>query len=228
MLLKYYQKIDDALSYLLSSVSNEKKLIRNIFKKKNIIYVDIGTNEGNFIDFLNSFCNFRKIICFEPIKELTDKIDIKKYSNKILIYNVALSNKNGIKNFYQYSISSQSSLYRQRNLFKSLKKLKRKFKVKTIKFDDKFKNYKNIDFCKIDVQGEEWNVLLGMKKSLVNKKIKLIKIEISFIERYKGSKPNFISIVNYLYKFGYYLFSISKIKYLENRILFIDAYFQIK
>ena len=228
MLLKYYQKIDDALSYLLSSVSNEKKLIRNIFKKKNIIYVDIGTNEGNFLDFLNSFCNFRKIICFEPIKELTDKIDIKKYSNKILIYNVALSNKNGIKNFYQYSISSQSSLYRQRNLFKSLKKLKRKFKVKTIKFDDKFKNYKNIDFCKIDVQGEEWNVLLGMKKSLVNKKIKLIKIEISFIERYKGSKPNFISIVNYLYKFGYYLFSISKIKYLENRILFIDAYFQIK
>ena len=228
MLLKYYQKIDDALSYLLSSVSNEKKLIRNIFKKKNIIYVDIGTNEGNFLDFLNSFCNFRKIICFEPIKELTDKIDIKKYSNKILIYNVALSNKNGIKNFYQYGISSQSSLYRQRNLFKSLKKLKRKFKVKTIKFDDKFKNYKNIDFCKIDVQGEEWNVLLGMKKSLVNKKIKLIKIEISFIERYKGSKPNFISIVNYLYKFGYYLFSISKIKYLENRILFIDAYFQIK
>ena len=228
MFLKYYQKIDDVISHLLSSVSNEKKLIQNIFKKKNIIYVDIGTNEGNFLDFLSSFCNFKKIICFEPIKELTDKIDIKKYSNKILIYNIALSNKNSIKNFYQYDISSQSSLYQQNNLFKSLKKIKKKFKVKTIKFDDKFKNYRNIDFCKIDVQGEELNVLQGMKKNLINKKIKLIKIEISFIERYRGSKSNFLSIINYLSKFGYYLISISKIKYLKNKILLMDAYFQIK
>ena len=228
MFLKYYQKIDDAVSYLFSSVSNEKKLIQNIFKKKNIVYVDIGTNEGNFLDFLSSFCNFKKIICFEPIKELTDKIDIKKYPNKILIYNIALSNNNSIKNFYQYAISSQSSLYQQNNLFQSLKKLKKKFRVKTIKFDDKFKNYRNIDFCKIDVQGEELNVLQGMKKNLINKKIKLIKIEISFIERYRGSKSNFLSIINYLSKFGYYLISISKIKYLKNKILLMDAYFQIK
>ena len=228
MFLKYYQKIDDAVSYLFSSVSNEKKLIQNIFKKKNIVYVDIGTNEGNFLDFLSSFCNFKKIICFEPIKELTDKIDIKKYPNKILIHNIALSNNNSIKNFYQYAISSQSSLYQQNNLFQSLKKLKKKFRVKTIKFDDKFKNYRNIDFCKIDVQGEELNVLQGMKKNLINKKIKLIKIEISFIERYRGSKSNFLSIINYLSKFGYYLISISKIKYLKNKILLMDAYFQIK
>ena len=228
MLLKYYQKIDDAFSYLFSSVSNEKKLIQNIFKKKNIVYVDVGTNEGNFLNFLSSFCNFKKIICFEPIQELTDKIDIKQYPNKILIYNVALSNNNSVKNFYQYGISSQSSLYKQNNLFKSLKKLKKKLKIKTVKFDDKFNDHKNIDFCKIDVQGEELNVLQGMKKNLINKKIKLIKIEISFIERYRGSKPNFLSIINYLSKFDYYLISISKIKYLKNKILLMDAYFQIK
>ena len=207
MFLKYYQKIDDALSYLFSSVSNEKKLIQNIFKTKNIVYVDVGTNEGNFLDFLSSFCNFKKIICFEPIKELTDKIDTKKYSNKILILNIALSNNNSIKNFYQYDISSQSSLYQQNNLFN---------------------DHRNIDFCKIDVQGEELNVLKGMKKNLTNKTITLIKIEISFIERYRGSKSNFLSIINYLSKFGYYLISISKIKYLKNEILLMDAYFQIK
>ena len=228
MFLKYYQKIDDALSYLLSSVSSEKKLIQNIFKKKSIVYVDIGTNEGNFLYFLNSFCNFKKIICFEPIKELTDKIDIKKYSNNILIYNIALSNNKSIKNLYQYNISSQSSLYQQNNLFKSLKKLKKKFKVKTIKFDDKFNNHQNIDFCKIDVQGEELNVLRGMKKNLINKKVKLIKIEILFIEKFRGPKSNFLSIINYLARFGYHLISISKIKYLKNKILAMDAYFQIK
>ena len=72
------------------------------------------------------------------------------------------------------------------------------------------------------------NVLKGMKKNLINKKITLIKIEISFIERYRGSKSNFLSIINYLSKFGYYLISISKIKYLKNEILLMDAYFQIK
>ena len=138
MFLKYYQKIDDALSYLFSSVSNEKKLIQNIFKKKYIVFVDVGTNEGNFLNFLSSFCNFKKIICFEPIQELTDKIDIKKYSNKILIYNIALSNKKSTKSLYQYNISSQSSLYKQNNLFKSLKKLKKKIKIKTISEVDNF------------------------------------------------------------------------------------------
>ena len=57
-MIKYYQKIDDVISHLLSSVSNEKKLIQNIFKKKNTIYADIGTNEGNFLDFLKASSDF--------------------------------------------------------------------------------------------------------------------------------------------------------------------------
>ena len=36
MILKYYQKIDDALSYLFSSVCDEKKLIKSIFGKKKL------------------------------------------------------------------------------------------------------------------------------------------------------------------------------------------------
>ena len=141
-----------------------------IFRRQQRIRLDRTGNQCQHcanlsLDFLSPFCNFKKIICFEPIKELTDKIDTKNYSNKILIHNIALSNNNSIKNFYQYDISSQSSLYQQNNLFKSLKKLKKKIRVKTVKFDDKFNDHRNIDFCKIDVQGEELNVLKGMKKT---------------------------------------------------------------
>ena len=50
--LKYYQKIDDAISYLLSSVSNEKKLLKDFLGQKEITYVDIGTNVGNYLDFV--------------------------------------------------------------------------------------------------------------------------------------------------------------------------------
>ena len=39
MLLKYYQKIDDAISYLFSSVCDEKKFLKkNIWKKKNFLH----------------------------------------------------------------------------------------------------------------------------------------------------------------------------------------------
>ena len=56
MLLKYYQKLDDAISYLISSAVDEKKLLKKILNKKKITVVDIGSNEGNFIDGSLFFC----------------------------------------------------------------------------------------------------------------------------------------------------------------------------
>ena len=87
------------------------------------------------------------------------------------------------------------------------------------------KKNEKIDFCKIDVQGEEVRVLEGMKLNLRKKNIKIIKIEISFIERYIGVRSNFYQIVSFLIKFNYHLVSISKIKYKDNKILLMDAYF---
>ena len=152
----------------------------------------------------------------------------ENYSIVNYVYNYALSNKKGTRTFYQYNISSQSSFYEQNNLFKSLKKLNKKIKIKTIKFDDFFNKNQVIDFCKIDVQGEEMNVLKGMKKNLKNKKIKLLKVELSFIERYQDVKPNFYDIIGFLNKYKYKLISISKIKYRNEKILLMDAFFSLK
>src|SRR5210317_1769179 len=142
MLLKYYQKLDDALSYLFSSVSNEKKLLKTIFGKKKLFYVDVGTNEGNFIEFLFKFLSFRKVICFEPIQELPIKLKNKFNDSNVEIYNYDLSNKDRRQKFYQYEISSQSSIYKQNDTFKSLKNLQKIFKIQTTSFDKKFKNKK--------------------------------------------------------------------------------------
>ena len=225
MLLKFYQKIDEAITYLFSSVSNEKKFLKKIFGNKKIIYIDIGANEGGFLDFLDSIFKFEKIIVFEPIDKLLEKIKSKYFNNKNKFYNLALSNKKSIRKFYEYSISSQSSLYVQNDMFKSLKNLKKISKIKTSTFDEIVNEKKKIDFCKIDVQGEEVNVLKGMRKNLERKKIKLLKIELSFMQRYKQSNKNFNEIVNLLKKNGYDLISISKIKYKDEKILLMDAYF---
>ena len=72
------------------------------------------------------------------------------------------------------------------------------------------------------------NVLNGMKNNLKKNNIKLIKIEISFIQRYLGSKTNFFEIVKLLKKFNYELISISKIKYKNHKILLMDTFFEKK
>ena len=64
-----------------------------------------------------------------------------------------------------------------------------------------------------------------MEKNLKKKNIKLLKIELSFMQRYKQNKSNFIEIVNLLKKNGYDLITISKIKYKDEKILLMDAYF---
>ena len=51
-LLKYYQKLDDAVAYLLSSTISEKKLLKQFFNDKEITFVDIGTNVGNYLNFV--------------------------------------------------------------------------------------------------------------------------------------------------------------------------------
>tara|TARA_Y100000816_G_scaffold212791_1_gene158294 strand:- start:4582 stop:5271 length:690 start_codon:yes stop_codon:yes gene_type:complete len=226
MLLKYYQKLDDAISYLSSSFCDEKKLINSILGKKKIIYVDIGANQGSYINYLSSFLNFKKIYAFEPIIELNQKIKKNNPTLDIKIYNVALSNLNKKRDFFQYKVSSQSSLYKQNNTFKSLMKLDKKIKVQTKKFDSVFNNFKKIDFCKIDVQGEDPNVLRGMKKHLAKKKIRLVKIEIIFISLYINVEPNFYNILEFMKKNEYLLVSVSKIKFKNNKILFMDAFFE--
>ncbi len=228
MFLKYFQKLDDIISYLLASDLNEKKFLKSFFKKKDLVVVDIGSNEGNYLDFLNDIFVLKKIYCFEPINYLSQKLK-KRYSNKnIVVYNLALSNKKKTSNFFEYSISSTSSLYKQNDLYKSLKKIKKIKKVPVNKYDNFFKVNKKIDICKIDVQGEDFKVLQGMQKNLKKRNIKLIKIELSFESFYFNTKENFYDIVFFLKKYNYKLVSISKIKKKNQKLSFMDAYFEYK
>ena len=110
MLLKYYQKIDEAISYLLSSAVDEKKLLERTFNKKKIILVDIGSNEGNFIDFLSDIFLFKKAFCFEPIKELSEKVKKKNILNNMTVSNVALST-GFIPNFLGFNLIVSNLLF---------------------------------------------------------------------------------------------------------------------
>ena len=225
-LLKYYQKIDDAISYLFSSVSNEKRLLKDNLKNREIIYVDIGTNVGNYLEFMKKNFNTKKVFCFEPIESLTKELNPFLNKSRDKIFNIALSDKEKKKTFYIYEIPSQSSFYKKSNTYKSIQKIKKKIKIKTQTFDKIFNKNLKIDFCKIDAQGEDFKILKGMKNNLKKGNIKLLKIEIGFPLHYEKVPNSYLDILNYLKKYNYNLFSITKIKYQNNHILFMDAFFK--
>ena len=226
MILNLFQKVDNAISYLFNNTVNEKKFLKSFFKKKKITYVDIGANVGSYSDLLLNTLNIKKGFLIEPSPDLFTRLN-NRFNSKIFInYNIAFSNFNKKKrSFYEYKLSSQSSLYRQSGI-NSFNDLKEKFYVKTKKFDDVMDHGTFIDLCKIDTQGEELNVLKGMSIFLKKKLIKLIKIEITFFASYKSVKTDYVEIINFMTKYNYKLVTISKIKFDKGRVLFLDAYFE--
>ena len=51
-MLKLFQKIETAVSYILSNSINEKKFLKKKLNKKKIIVIDIGANVGSYLDFI--------------------------------------------------------------------------------------------------------------------------------------------------------------------------------
>jgi len=225
-ILKLYQKIDDALAYLMSSVCNEKKLLKKNIKKREIVYVDIGTNVGNYVEFVNKIFKIKTLYCFEPQIDLIKNLEEITYVKKKFIYPFALSNVEKIKNFYQYDIASQSSFHKQVNNYNSLQKVRKIHKIKTSTFDKVFNKDLKIDFCKVDAQGEDYNILKGMEKNLKKGNIKILKVEVCFTRMYEKTGSSYLDILNFLSKLNYNLISISKIKYVKNELLFMDAFFK--
>jgi len=67
-----------------------------------------------------------------------------------------------------------------------------------------------------------------MKKNLKKGNIKLLKVEVSFPRMNQKISSSYLDIFNFLEKLNYNLISISKIKFINNELLFMDAFFKKK
>lgn len=178
---------------LIDKYFHQKKILfyLKLAKIKISTFIDVGAHKGAYTDLVIKNFNIKKVLMFEPQKQIF-KIIKEKYKKKriVKVYNLAASNENKYQNFYINRHDLTSSLNKldlDNSYLKKKSKLfvKNKFEnlikeicvVKTIKLRDMIKkcSLKKIDLIKIDTEGHELEVLLGLEKYI--KKINVILIE---------------------------------------------------
>jgi FkbM family methyltransferase len=231
LILKTLQSIDNLVTYIFSNLSKENFFLQNFFGKKKITLVDVGANLGGYTDMIIKNIDINEIHIFEPSKKCFEYLKKRFDRKKIYINNKALSNINKMSKFYENEILSQSSLHNTKNRFNSNLKNTDIYKVECLTLDKYFHNQDKkivIDLLKIDAEGEDLKVLEGASKLLKNKKIKLIKIEL--LNSFFGSrnKSNINEIILFLNRYNYYITTITKTKFVDEKLLMMDVYFSNK
>jgi FkbM family methyltransferase len=155
-------------------------------RKLNFDYsLDIGANVGTYSIELSKIS--KKVIAFEPIKKIF-KCTKEYLPKNVILNNFALGNCTKKQKIF-------TPLQKNSNAEYALSSIKNKPKyyvaetITTKKFDIIFKR-KNfldkIDFIKIDTEGYEYEIILGMKQFLKkNNPIFLIEIEKKHNKRFK-------------------------------------------
>ena len=170
-------------------------LKKKIHKNMDVL-IDVGAHHGDTIsEFLKIF-SIKKIYAFEPSKRNFDKLKektkkIKKiFSLEIDINQVGLGQKNdvlilneitdGVSNTFN-SLNLNSTYFKKKKTITTLFGIKKfidnKVPTKIIPLKDFMlqKKINNVDLIKIDTEGFEYNILLGLEDYI--KKIKFILFE---------------------------------------------------
>lgn len=212
------------LNFLDSNLQQKNLDIIKKHLKNNIdVYVDVGAHNGEMIEIISNEFVVNKILAIEPNPDCYLKLKKIKYFKKLLIFNLALSDKKGFDFLKIGHISTMSTIndLNDKSVYTKFKKIimsifyfsnqiyKRKIKIKKDLLSNilKLSKIKKIDLLKIDTEGHEFNVLKGAKKFLKNTHLVLFEFHYddSIIKKYSYNDVN-----NFLQKENFKLISKNK------------------
>jgi FkbM family methyltransferase len=162
------------------------------------LVLDIGANEGQTVFKIQKIIPNAIIHSFEPNQEtyqiLKEKINHYK---SVTAWNFGIGSECSNLDFNESTLSSMSSfLPSTEETWGSVKQVS-KIEVQTLDYFIARNNIKIIDLLKIDTQGFEYEVLVGAKTTLQEKRIKLIYLEVIMGGMYKNL-PSLSSILSLL------------------------------
>jgi len=177
-----------------------------------MVFVDVGANQGEFSLFAARHLPHGKVLAFEPVstnrKALEENIKLNRFQH-LTLYPFGLSDQQGSfdiytsldKNVFHGQHEGLSTLYPSdhRNTLEET--------IALNVFDDYFGGHEQpIDFVKIDVEGAEWAVLKGMQNHLRKYRPELM-IEINE-ETFSSAGYSTKDIVGFLQSLGYEPYAI--------------------
>ena len=151
------------------------------------VLFDIGSNIGIYSIYAFKKKNSVKIFSFEPeysnLDQLKKNIILNKAESAIIPYSLALGNVTDLSFLNLQDLTPGSALHTESitniNQTKTNRKIVFKEGISCYKLDDFIQRTKIFpNLIKIDVDGNEINVLEGSKQTLRNKNLKTILIEV--------------------------------------------------
>ena len=215
----------------IDSFKMQKQLVKDA--NEEIVVFDIGAYVGSVASKYKKLFPNSKIYCFEPFPESYYKLvnNTSNYSN-ITCINKGLSESEGIFEFQMNTSAPTNSLLKTSRLSSSvwgdgLLETVDTVNVKITTLDNFVdeNRIKKIDILKMDVQGAEYMVLNGAKKTLEKGIVNMIYTEIIMLPTYEGQIP-FDKTIKLIRSFGFELFnfynhSLTK----EGQLRQVDAIF---
>ncbi|MFC0343102.1 FkbM family methyltransferase [Epilithonimonas hispanica] len=134
---------------------------------KDSVFVDIGANVGAYLYTLENHLKPENIFAFEPNQQLFKRL--KRIFPKVNLFSVALSDISTTAEF-KIPVINGEKVHTRGTLQTSIKEkneektILQKVEVKPL--DELNINLKNLDFIKIDVEGNEMQTLRGAKKTI--------------------------------------------------------------
>jgi FkbM family methyltransferase len=203
--------LDEKDSLQLNFNGNFEPVETEIVKKEikeNDIVLDVGANIGYYsLIFAQLIGKSGKVYSFEPdptnFEILKKNILVNKHEN-VILENKAVSNKEG--NLKLYLSTENNGMHR---IYPS-KWCKESIDINSIKIDNYFNKNQKIDFIKLDIEGAEYDALLGMESIIQNNENIVIFIEFvpASLEEH-GTNPE--KVIDFFINHKFKIFKINNI-----------------
>lgn len=168
----------------------EMMFVLNYLDKEDV-FVDVGANIGDY-SILSAKCCGANAIAFEPMPNVYDfmkrQIELNDINDKVQMYQMGLSNEKGVLKFTNEDAVSHAVLDNKMepNLIE----------VPVGTLDDVLDS-RPINIVKIDVEGLEYHVLQGAKKSIMQSECNVVMAECNGLcSRYNINENDIINLLS--------------------------------
>lgn len=183
------------LNYENPTLSGENFLLRKIAAQHwtDFTCIDVGANIGSYSYSVKKIINTATVYAVEPHPKTFLKLKKNAHNFGYFAFNIALSNNNSLVNIFDTFLdesgddySTHASLYKEVFMEKKYDRQVHVYQVQSMTLDEFLvdNNINEVNLLKIDVEGHEYNVLLGAHEALRSKKIGIIQFEFNSMNRF--------------------------------------------